>query len=74
MVTAAAGLINFVGAYHNDGVIIMGRAAINQPLGPGGRAATDHTDGLKLLHHLGLGHQEGHRAKRLPSKIQIQAG
>lgn len=73
MLTAAR-LVNFVRAYHDDGIIVMGWLTVHEPLGACCIFAANDADRMKFGHFLGATHQFGDAAKRFTAKIHIKPG
>jgi hypothetical protein len=71
---AATGFVEFVRADDDNGIIVMGRLAVDEALCSGSGFAANDTNGMELIDALGLGHQDRHGAKGLAAKIQVQTG
>ena len=71
---AAAGFVHLRSPDNDYGVVVAGRFAIHEALGPARRPAADHADGMQLVQHVGFGHQDGHRAEGFAAEIGIEAG
>ena len=72
MAMAAASLVDFVGPYHHNRVVVESGSAVDQTLGTAGRHPADDADGLQFIHFLGLSHQQGHGPEGLASEVHIQ--
>ncbi len=74
MALPATGFVHFLRANDDDGVVIMSRFAIDQPLGAVGWFTTNDANGLKFIDLIGLGEEEGDGAKRFPAEVHVQPG
>ena len=72
MVFAAARLIHFRSAHDDDGVVVVGRLAVHQPLRAAGVFAAYHADGVQFIHLLGLRRERGHGAEGLAAEVGIE--
>ena len=73
MTGAATRLIRLVAANLNDGRVVSRGASFHEPLVPARRRAAQHADRVKLVDHLGYGHQVRHRPERFATEIGIRA-
>lgn len=72
MMFAAARLVRFLRAHHNDWIIVMSGFPVDQTLGAAGRLPADQADCMQFGDFLGLAHKLRHRPEWLCTEIGIQ--